>query len=137
MPENSICVSCIASPGLVAITTALSQTNQQINSINCQKDFNLYYLYFAIRNYFKFSKGAKTGNTFANMSKGDFGSIKIIYPKENILIEFYQRVNSIMEKIKINSKENQELKSLRDFLLPMFVNGQVSFKQKLEVVTNK
>jgi type I restriction enzyme S subunit len=33
LPAGSICVSCIATPGLVVITTEDSQTNQQINSV--------------------------------------------------------------------------------------------------------
>ena len=33
LPKNSICISCIATVGLVSITTKKSQTNQQINSI--------------------------------------------------------------------------------------------------------
>src|SRR5699024_3547023 len=33
LPPNSICVSCIATPGLVMLTCVPSQTNQQINSV--------------------------------------------------------------------------------------------------------
>jgi type I restriction enzyme S subunit len=33
IPTNSICVSCIATVGLVSLTVKNSQTNQQINSI--------------------------------------------------------------------------------------------------------
>ena len=44
IPKNSIVVSCIATPGLVCITTNESITNQQINSIVCKKQ-NLYFLY--------------------------------------------------------------------------------------------
>lgn len=35
LPPNAICVSCIATVGLVSLTTRESQTNQQINSIIC------------------------------------------------------------------------------------------------------
>lgn len=78
IPKDSLCVSCIASPGLIGFTVQISQTNQQINSIICECTENKNYLYFALNDYFKFAKGAKTGNTFANMNKGDFESIKII-----------------------------------------------------------
>ncbi|EUJ35272.1 Type I restriction-modification system DNA methylase [Brochothrix thermosphacta DSM 20171 = FSL F6-1036] len=33
LPKNTICVSCIATPGLVSITSEESHTNQQINAI--------------------------------------------------------------------------------------------------------
>jgi type I restriction enzyme S subunit len=122
--KGAICVTCIASPGLVGFTSELSQTNQQINSIECEKEENRYYLYFAIKDYFVTSK-AKTGNTFANMNKGDFASIRIIKPSEEILLNYMDKVKSSFELILNNSLENKHLSSLRDWLLPMLMNGQV------------
>ena len=43
IPKNSISVSCIATVGLVSISTKESQTNQQINSIVPKNDYDLYY----------------------------------------------------------------------------------------------
>jgi len=40
--KGAICVTCIASPGLVGFASELSQTNQQINSIQCERDENRY-----------------------------------------------------------------------------------------------
>ena len=87
------------------------------------------FLYFAIKDYFKYSSGAKTGNTFANMNKEDFSNIKLIYNKE-ISDTYFNYTKDIFEKIKINSLENQQLTSLRDFLLPLLMNGQVGFKEE-------
>ena len=125
--KGAICVSCIASPGLVAFATELSQTNQQINSIECEKEENKFYLYFALIDFFIGSK-AKTGNTFPNMNKGDFSAIEFIYPNENILIEFKKLVKPIFDNVLNNLEQNQTLKAQRDFLLPMLMNGQVSVK---------
>lgn len=129
IPKGAICVSCIATPGLVGFSTKISQTNQQINSVVCRKEYNKLFLYFAIKDFFKFSSGAKTGNTFANMNKEDFSNISILYPNEKKLIDFYKKINCVNELILKNSIENQELTSLRDFLLPLLMNGQVEFKE--------
>ena len=128
IPEGSICVTCIATTGLVGITTKKSQTNQQINSIICQNSFNRFYLLYAIRDFFKFSSGAKSGNTFANMSKRDFENIQLIQPEESILKQFEKKIAPILMSVKNNSVESEKLSSLRDFLLPMLMNGQVQFK---------
>ena len=128
IPKNSICVTCIATVGLVGITTKDSQTNQQINSIICQNKNNLYYLVNAIKNYFEYSNGAKSGNIFDNMNKEDFSSIKLIYPTEDILKIFNEKVEPIYRKIKSCIFENEELAKLRDYLLPLLMNGQVGFK---------
>ena len=127
LKEGAICVSCIASPGLVGIVTELSQTNQQINSVECEKEENRYYLYFALIDLFKASK-AKTGNTFPNMNKGDFSAIEFLYPEKRVLNEFHTIVHPIFKKILNNQKQTQTLKAQRDFLLPMLMNGQVSVK---------
>ena len=126
IPENVLCVTCIATPGLIGFTTQLSQTNQQINSIVCQNAENRIYLYFALNDYFKYSFGAKIGATFANMNKDDFSTIKMIQPLRQVKIEFYKATKTIFEKMKQCSNENLELTALRDWLLPMLMNGQAT-----------
>lgn len=127
LPEDSICVTCIASPGLVGLVTTPAQTNQQINSIVCRKEINKYYLYFAIKRYFEGAK-AKTGNTFSNMNKGDFSAIGILKPSDQVLQNYHQTANPLFKQIKLKSLENKQLVKLRDWLLPMLMNGQVTVK---------
>jgi type I restriction enzyme S subunit len=128
IPKGAICVTCIASPGLVGFATEDSQTNQQLNSVVCKNSENRFYLYFYLIDYFKYSN-AKTGNTFANMNKGDFSAIQVIKPKKEILISFSNTLKSTVDKILINSQENQKLTELRDWLLPMLMNGQVKVSE--------
>ncbi|MFC3417582.1 restriction endonuclease subunit S [Algoriphagus hitonicola] len=131
IPKGAICVTCIASPGLVGFATKDSQTNQQLNSIICNNPENRYYLYFYLTNYFQFAK-AKTGNTFANMNKGDFSTIKVLKPPRDLLNDFTKVLESSIDKILNNTLENQQLSSLRDWLLPMLMNGQVSVAEAEE-----
>ena len=132
--EGAICVTCIATIGLVGFASKSSQTNQQINSVECEYEFNKYYLYFAIKNYFEFGYGAKTGNTFSNMNKGDFENIVLLSPSIKILKKFHLMVNPLFGKIHNNIKQNQTLASFRDWLLPMLMNGQVSVGEAYEKV---
>ena len=124
LPKDSLCVSCIATIGLIGFTTQKSQTNQQINSIIFKNKYNGPYFYFYLKDYFFVGK-AKTGNTFANMNKGDFANIKMIYPSSYIIEKFFQNIVYSFQKIKNLQKQNQQLAQLRDFLLPMLMNGQV------------
>lgn len=124
LPKDSLCVSCIATVGLIGFTTQKSQTNQQINSIIFKNKYNGPYFYFYLKDYFVVGK-AKTGNTFANMNKGDFANIKMIYPSSNIIEKFFQNIVYSFQKIKKLQKQNQQLTQLRDFLLPILMNGQV------------
>ena len=127
LPEDAICVTCIASPGLVGFVTEPSQTNQQINTVVCVKEYSQFFLYFSIKAYF-FGAKAKTGNTFANMNKGDFAEIVVMRPAESILQLYHQQVTSMFKDIKVRAKENSQMRQLRDWLLPMLMNGQVTVK---------
>jgi len=59
------------------------------------------------------------------MNKGDFSAIKVIKPQKETLTKFSAILESSVEKILNNSIENQQLSNLRDWLLPMLMNGQV------------
>lgn len=50
---------------------------------------------------------------------------QIVIPESKFLINFQTTIKSIFEKISQSRHENQELAELRDFLLPMLMNGQV------------
>ena len=126
LPEGSLCVSCIATVGEIGFTTEWSHTNQQINSIVFEDENNRYYLYFALKNYFENANAsAKTGNTFANMNKEDFSGIRIILPRNEITNNFHKMTEPYFAQIKCLQGQNQELIQLRDWLLPMLMNGQV------------
>lgn len=128
IPDGALCVTCIASPGLLGFATQKSQTNQQINTVICSNPTNKWFLYFAIRQSFEITAGAKMGNTFANMNKDDFSNIRILY--SNKIVEKYANmVDLYFMSIKERIIENKELASLRDFLLPMLMNGQVKIKE--------
>ena len=126
LPEGSLCVSCIATVGEIGFTTEWSYTNQQINSIVFEDETNRYYLYFALKNYFENANAiAKTGNTFANMNKEDFSGIRIILPRNEIKNNFHKMTEPYFAQIKCLQGQNKELTQLRDWLLPMLMNGQV------------
>ena len=126
LPEGSLCVSCIATVGEIGFTTEWSHANQQINSIVFEDETNRYYLYFALKNYFENANAsAKTGNTFANMNKEDFSGIRIILPRNEIKNNFHKITEPYFAQIKCLQGQNQELTQLRDWLLPMLMNGQV------------
>ena len=130
LPGGSLCVSCIATVGEIGFTTEWSHTNQQINSIVFEDETNRYYLYFALKNYFENANAsAKTGNTFANMNKEDFSGIRIILPSKEIKKNFHEISEPYFAQIKCLQGQNQELTQLRDWLLPMLMNGQVKVER--------
>ena len=57
----------------------------------------------------------------------------IAIPDEVLLEKFESTVSLYFEKMTIHTKENQQLSSLRDWLLPMLMNGQVTVGAKEKV----
>ena len=56
----------------------------------------------------------------------DIEDLNIIIPNENEIKKYGEYVNDLNQKILLNLKEIQHLQSLRDWLLPMLMNGQIS-----------
>ena len=52
-------------------------------------------------------------------------SYDIVKPPKNLVEKFYKKVETLENKKQINLQQNQELAQLRDWLLPMLMNGQV------------
>ena len=94
------------------------------------KEYNNYLYMF-----FKSSIGQQqllsisSGSIQLKFNKTNFRSLPFLIPHEEILSKFDEIYNPIYNKQKQIWKQNQELTSLRDFLLPLLMNGQVGFKE--------
>lgn len=69
-----------------------------------------------------------SGSIQMKFNKTNFRDISIVFPTDDILNKFNSLYGEIYNKQQTIWKENKELTSLRDFLLPMLMNGQVGFK---------
>lgn len=132
LKKGDICVSCIGTIGIIGIVNQISQTNQQINTISIQKSHNRYFLLNALKNYFDFNVAAKKGAVLSNMNKAEFSDISILDSGSKIKEEFNILVEPLYYKVENNLKQNQQLSELRDWLLPMLMNGQISVAEALE-----
>lgn len=135
LPVGSICVSCIATAGLVARVTVESQTNQQINSVvpfdKWGKSFPLFILRRigdAVR------AGGSGGSIFHNLNKSNFEQLSILLPNQILAHKFEIIVEPIIHQIENNQKQSQTLTNLRDTLLPRLISGQLRINQPQDVI---
>lgn len=118
LPANSVCVSCIASVGLVCLTAEPSQTNQQINSIICKDQISPFYVYTKMTALNKYLKQLGAGgSTTLNINKTLFGQIPILLPDEASMKEYHNKVEPLFSSIRENQYEIQHLESLKRLLL--------------------
>ncbi|UMB61032.1 restriction endonuclease subunit S [Lutibacter sp. A80] len=73
-----------------------------------------------------FDRRNSSGTTFGSITKDDLFGLKLCFPNKDTLEKFKKIADPFHEKIIVNSKENQKLSKLRDWLLPMLMNGQVT-----------
>ena len=87
------------------------------------KNTSALYVFYSVKD-IDFNK-LNTGTGVPSMTSSILYDLNIIVPEENILEKFNTVVKRNYETIKLNNIQNQELTQLRDWLLPMLMNGQV------------
>lgn len=106
--------------------------NESVFSIrpNLEKVSSEYlYLYFMSEHFIKKAEHSSSGSVFNGIRINVLEDIPILIPENKIMIKFTESVKKMLYMKYVNEKENQELAFLRDFLLPLLMNGQVGFKE--------
>ena len=123
--EDDILLSVRAPVGTLNIADTRCCIGRGLAAINSKVGANSYI--FNVMQDFKklFDMMNSVGTTFGSITKDDLYSLQLVYPPTELLMEFDQLVKLFDREIKNRSRQNQELTQLRDWLLPMLMNGQV------------
>jgi type I restriction enzyme S subunit len=81
-------------------------------------------IYFVVRDQIKSLISGARGSIVKFITKGDLERISIVLPTSDYS-KLFLSLNTIIKKIELTLEENQKLAELRDWLLPMLMNGQV------------
>lgn len=126
LPVGAICVSCIATPGLVVRVTAEAQTNQQINSVVPSASWGKSFPLFLLRRIGDAVRaGGSGGSVFHNLSKSGFEALSVLLPSHNLARRFDEVAEPLIAKIVENQCQVQTLANLREKLLPRLISGQL------------
>ncbi|MDT2830694.1 restriction endonuclease subunit S [Vagococcus carniphilus] len=125
LPPNSICVSCIATPGLVVFNSIESQTNQQINSI-VPHELDKYWLFLNLKSKKQLIRDLGSGgSTTLNLNKTQFSRIQLVSPQNEVKEKFNVVAKPLFDLILGKLKENVTLVDSRDTLLPKLLSGEL------------
>lgn len=125
--QGDILLSVRAPVGTFNIAATDCCIGRGLAAIN-SKNNSICFLYQIIRNLKQvFDRRNVDGTTFGSITKDDLFSLKVILPNKKILLSYEDIINPFWGKQNNIQKENQRLASLRDWLLPMLMNGQVGF----------
>ena len=127
LPPGSLCVSCIATPGLVVITSEDSQTNQQINSVVPHQKEETYFWYWVMVSLrAEIASSGSGGSVLVNLSKGRFETLQVIKPPHALIRVYHTTVRPLFEAILANTHQSRTLATLRDTLLPKLLSGELN-----------
>ena len=84
-----------------------------------------------------YTKNVSAGSIHKGVRHGSLKECKFILPKKDIIESFTKVAAPILKQLDLIQKENQQLASLRDWLLPMLMNGQVKVGDAKKMVEEK
>lgn len=103
--------------------------NQRVGKFICASSIKaFFYFMFQRRDTQSSLEKLATGTSQKNLSPVDIGDMKVLFPENDILEKFDSIVTPCINRMIANHKENQKLTELRDWLLPMLMNGQIKIK---------
>lgn len=105
--------------------------NQHIFKV-IPKIYAKYYVYMQLSayiiNFIHIAEARKT--TMGHITTDHLKQSMIMLPPQNIVKKFNDDINSVFLMQTKNKEQNRELILLRNFLLPLLLNGQVGFKEE-------
>ncbi|MCE2732915.1 MAG: restriction endonuclease subunit S [Flammeovirgaceae bacterium] len=130
-PSGTVVIAIYAAPtvGRLGILTTDSAFNQACcgliaNEMYCSLEF----IFMTLVSYRRKLNIIASGTTQKNLSVGAIKELFVVTPPLEIMSSFTNVLNPLFNKKELLLKENQKLTELRDWLLPMLMNGQIKIK---------
>lgn len=131
LPKDAVLVVCIGSTiGKVGMTSKdKSATNQQINTIVCDKKYNPHFVYYCLLFKSEYIRSLATPSPVPIMSKGKFQKAVISIPanrdEQDKIVEI---LSAIDEKVEKAQSRKRALQALFRSMLNLLMTGQVRVK---------
>lgn len=113
-------------PAILGIDTCF---NQSVISIDQSERYKSSFIYPMICSHVSEYMALRSGAQQPHINKGIVDNTLLVCPIKNVLEKYYGQVDGLYKMQLILAKETRHLASLRDFLLPLLMNGQVTFKE--------
>lgn len=125
--KNTIFITARGSVGRLALNSVPMAMNQSCYALQAKNDVSYSYLFFLTKELIHHLEVKASGSVFDSIVSNDIEYTNLVIPSSNTLISKYSKIaDPLFEKIELNTKENNKLIKLRNWLLPMLMNGQVT-----------
>lgn len=127
-PKGTVLLSSRAPIGYTAISSNPVTTNQGFKSFIADKGYSEYFIYLCVNSNIKTITANASGSTFKEISGSVLKGISLCLPNNKLTELFNSKIISVFKQKQIVEQQNQKLAEIRDFLLPLLMNGQVGVK---------
>lgn len=119
----------VGSPILTPFDNDYTYSMDMVKLIPSELFFNKYYLYMTLRtdSYHKYIKKWASGTNVLHLNLDGINWFKTWIPTIDIQNKYAKIIESINERENLIFLENRKLTELKQFLLPMLMNGQINF----------
>ena len=124
--KHSIFITARGSVGRSSINAVPMAMNQSCYAFQAKENVSYTFLFFLIRELIMILEVKATGSVFNSIVSSDIETTDLVIPDEDLIMKFGSFCEPLFNQIETNLKQNHQLTQLRDFLLPMLINGQVS-----------
>lgn len=136
-PKGTILMAMYgATAGQVSLIDLNACTNQAICAILPEDECFKYFIKFGLEDLYCYLVNLSSGSARDNLSQDKIRKLIFFIPDSNSIRNFHTYIKPMMDRILLNLKENQKLAELRDWLLPMLMNGQVTVANEELGITN-
>ena len=99
--------------------------NQRVCVFENKRPKGKAFLYFSIKPLLDVVEKTQVATTVIHIGKKDFDKFQITLPTEDILDNFDELTDPILDQIVVNRLENHKLAELRDILLSKLMSGEI------------
>ena len=126
--EGMILITRSGIPGATRLVSGLETKTVYSGFIIASEVNDLIYknlIFYYLKNVEEVLKNQSAGTIMKNISQSVLTDMAVSLPPQNLLLKFNSIIDNLFEQMKNVQRQNQELTQLRDWLLPMLMNGQV------------
>lgn len=126
--EGMILITRSGIPGATRLVSGLETKTVYSGFIIASEVNDLIYknlIFYYLKNVEEVLKNQSAGTIMKNISQSVLTDMAVSLPPQNLLLKFNSIIDNLFEQMKNVQRQNQELTQLRDWLLPLLMNGQV------------
>ena len=124
--ENTIFITARGSVGRMSLNAVPMAMNQSCYALQPKEKSDYSYLFFLTKELVHNLEVKAVGSVFDSIVSNDIEQTFLAVPPNETIKLFVEKAEPIFQKIKLTSLENNQLNKLRDWLLPMLMNGQIT-----------